>query len=34
MVVALGMYERYGFERTEPYSPAPTPGAIYLRLKL
>ena len=31
---ALAMYDRLGFERTEPYGPEPTPGAIYLRLKL
>jgi len=31
---ALAIYERYGFERCPPYSAAPTPGAIYLRLKL
>jgi GNAT superfamily N-acetyltransferase len=31
---ALAMYDYYGFERCEPYSPAPTPGAVYLRLKL
>ncbi len=31
---ALAMYERMGFERTGPYSPAATPGAIYLRLTL
>ena len=31
---ALEMYDRYGFERTQPYSEHPTPGAIYLRLKL
>jgi putative acetyltransferase len=34
MAVALEMYDRAGFERTEPYSAQPTPGAIYLRLKL
>jgi putative acetyltransferase len=34
MAVALEMYDRAGFERTEPYSSQPTPGAIYLRLKL
>ena len=34
MAVALEMYDRVGFERTEPYSAQPTPGAIYLRLKL
>lgn len=31
---ALAMYERRGFERTGPYSAGPTPGAIYLRLRL
>jgi ribosomal protein S18 acetylase RimI-like enzyme len=31
---ALGMYDRFGFERGEPYAADPTPGAIYLRLKL
>jgi GNAT superfamily N-acetyltransferase len=31
---ALELYDRYGFERIEPYSANPTPGAIYLRLKL
>jgi hypothetical protein len=31
---ALQMYDRYGFERIPPYSDRPTPGAIYLRLKL
>jgi len=31
---ALEMYSRYGFERTEPYSATPTPGAIYLKLRL
>jgi GNAT superfamily N-acetyltransferase len=31
---ALAMYERMGFERTEPYSGEPTPGAIYIRLSL
>ena len=34
MAVALAMYERYGFARTQPYSAGPTPGAIYLRLVL
>jgi putative acetyltransferase len=34
MTVALEMYDRAGFERTGPYAEAPTPGAIYLRLKL
>jgi len=31
---ALAMYERRGFERTGPYAPDPTPGAIYIRLRL
>lgn len=31
---ALAMYERRGFERTGPYGADPTPGAIYLRLRL
>lgn len=31
---ALEMYERMGFERTAPYSSDPTPGAIYIRLRL
>ena len=31
---ALAMYERAGFQRTEPYSDHPTPGAIFLRLPL
>ena len=34
MDVALGMYDRAGFERTGPYAAVPTEGAIYLRLKL
>lgn len=34
MQTALAMYDRSGFERTAPYSASPTPGAIYLRLKL
>ena len=34
MSQALAMYDRYGFERTGPYSEDPTPGAIFLRLKL
>ena len=34
MTVALEMYDRLGFERTEAYSVQPTPGAIYLRFKL
>ena len=31
---ALAMYDRLGFERTGPYGSEPTPGAIYIRLKL
>lgn len=31
---ALEMYERAGFERTAPYAAEPTPGAIYIRLRL
>jgi len=34
MAQALDMYDRYGFERTGPYSTRATPGAIFLRLKL
>jgi len=34
MAQALGMYARLGFERTDAYAAEPTPGAIYLRLKL
>ena len=34
MEAALRLYERFGFARIEPYSPTPTPGAIYLQLKL
>jgi len=34
MTQALDMYDRYGFERTGPYSDQPTQGAIFLRLKL
>lgn len=34
MQQALEMYDRLGFERTGAYSDKPTPGAIYLRLKL
>ncbi len=34
MAQALAMYERVGFERTGPYEAEPTPGAIFLRLKL
>jgi carbonic anhydrase len=31
---ALRMYDRMGFERTGPYVPNPTAGAIFLRLPL
>lgn len=31
---ALAMYDQLGFERTAPYGANPTPGAIYLRLRL
>jgi putative acetyltransferase len=34
MGAALQLYERFGFKRIEPYSPTPTPGAIYLQIKL
>jgi GNAT superfamily N-acetyltransferase len=34
MATALEMYDRMGFERTDAYSGAPTPGAVYLRLTL
>jgi len=34
MAGALAMYRRAGFEFTGPYSPHPTPGAIFLRLAL
>jgi GNAT superfamily N-acetyltransferase len=34
MEKALAMYDRYGFERGQPYGDKPTSGAIYLRLKL
>lgn len=34
MAEAVTMYQRAGFERTEPYSAHPTPGAIFLRLAL
>jgi putative acetyltransferase len=34
MVQALEMYKRIGFEQTGPYAENPTPGAIFLRLKL
>ena len=31
---ALAIYDRLGFERTGPYDAEPTPGAVYIRLKL
>jgi GNAT superfamily N-acetyltransferase len=34
MMEALSLYEWAGFERVEAYSNTPTPGAIYLKLKL
>ena len=34
MVQALTLYDRMGFERTGPYAADPTPGAIFLRLRL
>ena len=34
MEAALRLYKQFGFTRIEPYSPTPTPGAIYLQLKL
>jgi putative acetyltransferase len=34
MTDALTLYERMGFERIPPYSAAPTPGAIYMKLEL
>jgi ribosomal protein S18 acetylase RimI-like enzyme len=34
MADALAMYERAGFQRIDPYSDHPTPGAIFLRLAL
>jgi GNAT superfamily N-acetyltransferase len=34
MMEALSLYEKAGFERVEPYSIHPTPGAIYLKRKL
>jgi GNAT superfamily N-acetyltransferase len=34
MKEALAMYARLGFVEIGPYAPDPTPGAIYLRLKL
>jgi ribosomal protein S18 acetylase RimI-like enzyme len=34
MTLALAMYRRMGFEQTGPYAEKPTPGAVFLRLKL
>jgi ribosomal protein S18 acetylase RimI-like enzyme len=34
MTEALSLYQRAGFERTEAYSSAPTPGAIYMKRDL
>ena len=34
MAAALEMYQGMGFERTGPYAGEPTPGAIFLRLRL
>jgi putative acetyltransferase len=34
MADALAMYDRMGFARTGPYGAEPTPGAIYLSLRL
>jgi putative acetyltransferase len=34
MLGAAHLYQRFGFERVEAYSPDPTPGAIYLKLAL
>jgi putative acetyltransferase len=34
MHAALRLYERLGFKRIDPYSPNPTPGAIYLEKDL
>jgi len=34
MTDALALYQRRGFELTGPYSPDPTPGAVYIRLLL
>lgn len=34
MHAALRLYERFGFKRIDPYSPNPTPGAIYLQKDL
>jgi GNAT superfamily N-acetyltransferase len=34
MSAAMRVYRRLGFSDTPPYSPNPTPGAVYLRLDL
>jgi GNAT superfamily N-acetyltransferase len=34
MRAAMRIYHRLGFTETEPYSPSPTPGAVFLRLDL
>ena len=34
MSAAVRMYQRLGFSETRPYSPHPTPGAVFLRLEL
>ena len=34
MTDAQALYRSYGFEEVGPYSPTPTPGAIYLKLSL
>ncbi len=34
MAEALEMYKRRGFEITGPYAAEPTPGAVYIRLRL
>lgn len=34
MTTALAMYDRMGFERVDAYSVDPTPGAVFLRLRL
>jgi len=34
MAEALELYKRRGFEITGPYSAEPTPGAVYIRLRL
>jgi GNAT superfamily N-acetyltransferase len=31
---ALSIYDQFGFERCAPYAEKPTPGAVYIRLKL